>query len=153
MEGVQLGIAPEHPSFRYDQPVVLRIAIKNVREEEIYVRTGLYFSMYRFDVRLPNGKPAPLTLEGARLKNIAENYGSGGLDKLESGATFDSGMMLDRYYDMTLIGEYTVTIYHIRSYDKAAQKWVEVPSNTAKVIVRHHTAEELEEREQQETNE
>ncbi|MCH5374403.1 MAG: hypothetical protein JJ992_10520, partial [Planctomycetes bacterium] len=58
-------------------------------------------------------------------------------------------LLLSRIYDMTLIGEYTVTVFHIRSYNKSAQKWVEVPSKTVKVIVREFTAEEIEEREQQ----
>ena len=108
VEGVRFGIAPLSPSFRYDQPVILHMTVKNFQKVEIHISSGPYMGIYLFDVRLPNGKPAPLTLEGTRQKN--DRVFNVSTSNLAPGESHTERIMLNRYYDMTMLGEYTITI-------------------------------------------
>ena len=110
VEGSRFGIAPLQPSCRYDQPVKVRMTIKNVGQEASHVLITDLMHVYRFDVRLPDGKPAPLTLEGNRMMDDTNSTGVS-FHKLEPGEFHTGRLTLNRYYDMTLLGEYTVTIY------------------------------------------
>ena len=154
VHGSRFGIAPASPSFRYDQPGILNLTVKNFRKEEISVPFGNNWSIYRFDVRLPNGKPAPLTLEGTRLAN--DRVVDEGTVQVKPGASYTEGIVLNRYYDMTLLGEYTISMQRkvpSPTRPDGTWTWELATSNTLKVTVREYTAEELKERQQQESNE
>src|ERR1035437_309644 len=110
-DGGCVSLKATQSKFRFDQPVALQIVVKNMGDKRLYLlRTGLLF-MYRFDVRGPDGKPCPLTREGSR-------EAVGGANGLRDSIGLDPGKsnvskveMLNRIYDMSLMGKYTVTAY------------------------------------------
>ena len=89
--------------------------------------------MYSFDVRLPGGSPAPLTLEGKRQMQSS----SGGIyPTLAPGeAISDLIPMLNQVYDMTLMGKYSVTVSREVLPSNGKAKPVEMKSNTITIVV------------------
>jgi len=152
-KGCQFSAATDRPSYRFDEPIPLRLVLKNVGKEPVTINSTNPLMMYRFDVRGPSGKPVPLTLEGKHQSNLVFS-GELVTVSLDPGRSDVGGIaMLNRYYDMTLLGEYTVTAYRKLVWQKGEQESFEVPSNTLKIVVRNYNAEETKARQQQESNE
>lgn len=152
-KGCRFSVATDRPSYRYDQPIPLQLVLKNVGKKPVTVNFTGSLMMYRFDVRGPNGKPVPLTLEGKRQSNFAPQFelvtASLGPGRSDVGGI----AMLNRYYDMTRLGEYTVTAYRHFIWLKGEKNAFEVPSNTIKIVVRHYNAAETKAQHRRESNE
>ena len=130
-DGCRLALKASQSRYRFDQPIALQMTLKN--DGNSNVRIGLLDSildMYRVDVRLPSGAAAPLTLEGKRL------WSMGATDQTLSPGEMavETIPMLNRLYDMTLSGEYTVTVSRLQVYPVKG-KVIEVVSNTIKIVV------------------
>jgi hypothetical protein len=134
-DGGQVSLKATQSKFRFDQPIALQIVVKNVGDKRLYlVRTGLLF-MYRFDVRGPDGKPCPLTREGSQ-------EAMGGANGLRDSIALDPGKsnvfkveMLNRIYDMSLMGKYTVKAYRTVILPGKDERSVEMPSNKIEITV------------------
>lgn len=140
IEGCRFSVSASRGSFRCDEPVQLRLLVQNVGTKPVNVMHSSLLVDFKFDVRLPNGKSAPLTLEGNREGTDAASAMAP--HRLNPGATDSQGVpMLNRLYDMTVAGEYSITVrrYFIPAGEK---RRVEVSSNTLKIVVRDVDASE-----------
>jgi len=152
--GCRFSVAADKSSYHVSEPIRLRLILENVGEGRISASDFSLTSDYMWDLRLPNGDPAPLTLFGKRRVSF-DDVGSArswGLDPGERrivSVSRSDRMYLNRLYDMTLAGEYTLTVKR-RFYPAGAEcwkdDWEEVSSNTIKIVVR----EEIEEKKQTE---
>lgn len=139
-EGCRLSVSTDRPSYHPDQPIRLRLVTENTGGKEVHVTHSSLFMVYRFDVRLPDGKPAPLTLEGNRFLSRAAAAQS--LDPLRVGRQDTESLpMLNRLYDMTLVGEYTVSVYRQVWPPGRNQKPVDVASNRVKILIAENDLE------------
>lgn len=133
-EGCRLAVMADHEAYRFDQPISLSLVCKNTGGKEIGVTRSTLMRDYRFNVRLPDGKPAPLTLEGKRQAEFP--FFMNMLHILKPGDSDTTPVpMLNRLYDMTLRGEYIVTIYRKTRPQGDKQKPVDVMSNVLKIVV------------------
>jgi len=153
--GCRLSVTADQASYHVSEPIRLKIIMENVGEGRISAsRFGSGLTKdYKFDLRLPDGDPAPLTLFGKRQDSLngsrsfsSLTLGPGETD-LVTVPRFNR-IYLDRLYDMTLAGEYTLTVKRrfLPSGFESVRDWKEVSSNTIKIAVR----EEIEEKEQTE---
>lgn len=157
IEGCRFSIVADHDSYPVGEPIRLRMRIENVGDEVVYLLGSQYdiwqTDGFRFDVRMPNGpvllsesesKPLPLTREGKRRRELPSSGFSPPFNPGESAAT--SVAMLNRIYDMSVRGEYSVTVYWQISLPQSGDKDqpIEVKSNTLKIIVRERKEEEEE---------
>lgn len=153
VEGCRLSLAADKTSYHVSEPIRLRLVMENVGEGKIQAQRFRLTKDYKFDLRLPNGDSAPLTLFGKRWFSL-HNAGSISVLVLEPGETDTASfsrsnrLYLNRLYDMTLAGEYTLTVRRrfLPAGLNSVQDWAEVSSNTIKIVVR----EEMEGKEQTE---
>jgi len=143
-QGCRFSATSDRASYRFDQSIRLCLTLKNENNELAVVRQSHVFLAYRFDVRLPNGTPAPLTLEGKRQMDASSAGGSMfGITLKRGQSHIDEVPMLNRLYDMTMIGEYTVTVRRQVSIPRVLKPGEErkpavpfdVVSNTLKIVV------------------
>jgi hypothetical protein len=144
IQGCRCSIVSDRETYRFDQPIRLRMKLENIGEQTVHVLESGHSSLmtvaYRVEVRLPNGEPAPLTLEGKREANIGTEL-SVSLIRLDPGKSWTATIpMLNRIYDMTLRGEYNVTVYRQLAPRQSGEKPIEVKSNTLEIVV--HDREE-----------
>lgn len=132
--GCRLSASSPKRTYRFDQSIPLLLEVENVNTDIAYFSDARLFSMYRFDIRLPDGEPSPLTLQG-ELESTP--FGSMVYIKLARGMRdADEVPAINRLYDMTLEGEYTITVYRqIFTLGDDKQERVEVPSNQLKIKV------------------
>lgn len=131
--GCRLSIQATQPSFRYDQPIRVELILANVGEKPVRIFEEPVMVMYRIQVKSPDGEAAPLTAEGQRQMKELENEAARRSITINPGKTFsDRIVMLNRLYDMTIQGEYTVTIsvLNVAVLGTADKSLHEVVSNT-----------------------
>ena len=108
----QLAIIPENDSYRFDEPITLRLVFKNTGSEKVAIarktRPAQLTKIYSFEVYLPNGNPAPLTLEGQRQCLPLRGQRPKPIYLEPGEKNEDYVPMLNRIYDMTLSGEYII---------------------------------------------
>jgi len=139
-EGCRLSVTAKKTSFGYDQPIALRITLENGSDRTVViVQSGILLD-YEFDVRLPNDKPAPLTLEGKRQKDRPQ-FETVSERVKPNGTVVKEVPMLNRLYDMTLLGEYKVTVSR-RVIEEGGKNSFVVKSNTLKVRVTEREIDE-----------
>gem|GEM_PF-2869881 len=130
--GCRYSVRTDQIEYHYSQPVRLLMILENVVEVPVYVVLANFSQMYRVELRLPNGELSPPTLEGLRQ---AQGFTTS-IRILDPGKTaIDSVPSLNRLFDMTLAGEYSLTVYRRIILPENKDKWAEVPSNHAKIIV------------------
>ena len=153
VKGCRLSVGADKTSYHVSEPIRLRLVMENVGEGKIQAQSFRLTKDYKFDLRLPNGDSAPLTLFGKRRFSL-HKAGSISVLVLEPGETETASfsrsnrLYLNRLYDMTLAGEYTLTVRRrfLPTGFKSVQDWAEVSSNTIEIVVR----EEMEGKEQTE---
>jgi hypothetical protein len=135
-EGCRIAVVARQTEYRYDQPIALDIILQNTNTEDIQVFRTALLSMYRIEVKLPDGNAAPFTLEGRRCGVDRADAVGGYPDVIEAGKSAkDAVTMLNRFFDMTKVGDYTVTVHHIMVYPHGSDKAVEVSSQPIVVKV------------------
>ncbi len=133
----RLIVAPDQLRYRFDQPVYLKITFENASRDEVRVLSTEMMQVYRFDVRLPNGDSAPLTLWG---KHRSMGFPVGlRLRTVVPGDTDTNRVLLSRVFDMTLLGEYTVTVRRRALLPGADTEedieWVDVVSDPVTIVI------------------
>jgi len=107
-EGCRTRILADRDHYSFGEPVHIHAMIQNVGRPNLDVAVG-HFTRYEIQVSLPDGSPAPLTLWG-RNKNPLNADGSSTTIKLAPGQTkTDEYPSLNRIFDMTIGGRYSVT--------------------------------------------
>ena len=108
-KGCRLSLTTLQTRYRFDETIPLTVGTSNASEKPAYVRETNAVAMYRFEVRLPDGKPAPLTLEGKRESSIGGSSSTITIRPNESHTV--TIPMLNRLFDMTLLGQYKVRVF------------------------------------------
>lgn len=130
--GCRYSVRTDQKEYHYSQPVHLLMTLENIGDGPVYVLLANVSQMYRVDLRLPNGELSPPTLEGLRQ---SQSFATG-IQILDPGKTaYDSIPSLNRLYDMTLAGEYSLTVYRRLILPGHKDDWAEVPSNHTKIII------------------
>lgn len=133
-EGCRLSAAADRSSYAFGQPIIIRLTTENAGTKAVSVFWSYPMEVYRFEIRNADGKTVPLTLEGERLASLGGF--SMAVVPLEPGdPKVDVVPMLNRWYDMTLQGDYTVVV-HRRVLMPGASKPIELGSNTLKIAIR-----------------
>ena len=128
-------IAAAQGPFQAGSPIKIDITIKNVSDHEIRVEREAIQSMgestHEFDVRDSNGNPVPETRYYRRFKDPLtwHNYRR---SILAPGGTAKDEVTLNKLYDLSIPGEYTVQAR--RHNDFYSGEWVK--SNTIKITVK-----------------
>lgn len=133
VEGCRVSVAADRQAYRFDQPVGVRLLLENGGGASVNVIHSNPVAVWRFEVRQPNGEPAPLTLEGARQQSMGDVV----VSSLDVGKSETSVVMLSRLYDMTLLGEYTVTASR-QVWRQGQKKPTDVTSNMLKITIAEH---------------
>jgi hypothetical protein len=137
--GCRISLIPTQPKYRLNQPIGLQITLKNeggtvVREE----LTNLLF-MYHFEIKGPDGKLCPLTREGELYRQGFTSSASSPLGPGKSDVT--EVEKLNLLYDMSRLGEYTVTVRRYVWPPVKKAKPFEVASNEVTIILRQDDPE------------
>jgi len=129
--GCRLSVTTEHKSYSAGQPIVLTVVLENQSKEAVDLNRGRGAG-FMYKVSLPNGKLAPLTLEGQQRLGNADS-GSRSRVTIEPGKSYTAKISnLNRLYDMTLAGKYEIKVSrHIRPPNKD----VEIESNTVEIVI------------------
>jgi len=132
--GCRFSLTPDRPSYRFDQPIRLHLALENTGDKSVEPIESNLMIAYRFDIRRMDGMPVPLTIAG-KQQEIAPivHLRTNTLEPGQLDATVIP--MLNRYYDMTLQGEYTVTVYRRIMPQTPDTEYDEVASNAVKIVV------------------
>lgn len=150
-ENCRLSVGVERDVYFVDEAIPLRMMIENIGEQAQYLLAspgghaatfGFRFEIQMANARALRGKRAeaqppadiPMTREGRRR---ADYVGSRALHELEAGRIGRATVpMLNRLFDMTVSGDYTVTAYWPLAAKKSGEKPTEVQSNTITIPVR-----------------
>ena len=132
--GVAVHIHTSKQTYEAGEPIDLLADTAASRDTSLMeTHTNCLFE-YDFDVVLPNKDPAPLTVYGKWLKAGNAYSGVQGWQLLKSSASTNH-LHLNRLVDMTLAGEYQITIkQRFRNTDPKKPE-VTVTSNTIRVKV------------------
>jgi hypothetical protein len=140
-EGFRLSIAIDQDEFTPDQPVFLRVTLKNVGPEEVQVEKIGSIRSYKMAVLLPRTeKQAPPTLRGKRLlESPLAKATSFGLAVNEEAT---DTVHLNRVFDMTLSGTYKVTVKRMVPKRDGSDEYTYVTSNAIKITIKEKVSEE-----------
>jgi hypothetical protein len=108
-KGCRLSLTAGQSSYRFDEPIDLQLILENQSEHAVTVADPGVFSELFFEVLLPSGEPAPMTLEGRRQATMpqGEFQFTEVTPKASAAIRVES---LGRFFDMTLAGTYTITV-------------------------------------------
>jgi hypothetical protein len=141
--GCRFSVAANQEWYGYEDPIRLRLKFENVGDEPVKIATygGSSLLIFRFDLRLPDGEPVPLTLQGKREMDAGAYSLRSRTVKPGESQPDDIFPTLARVHDMSLSEEYTLTVYRLdvfgsRKEGEERPKPFEVKSNTIKITVR-----------------
>jgi len=140
--GYLLSVTLEKPEVSASEPVVIRVAVKNGSKESISYILELPEKTFKLSVKDAKGREVPLTAYGKRLfgKRPQGESGTQGVN-LKPGAKSEFRMLVNRIYDMTVSGTYTIVAR--RAFPNPREPifpWMkpggeEISSNAVKVYV------------------
>jgi hypothetical protein len=134
VEGCRIGVNANKTTYDAAEPIRLVIVLQNQSRPELSESEGSF--PYNISIIAPNSnKPAPLTSWGQWLMNPFK-IGSSSQQTLTPGDSLTDKLILNRAYDMTMDGTYTIRVSRaIRSEtDPKASVWVS--SNPITIEVR-----------------
>lgn len=131
--GCRFSATARESSAEPGQPIYLDLELENAGNAPVHVMSAELFEMYRFRVCLPNGKDAPLTLEGQR-RQLAGGFERSHFE-LRPGETTKGVVLLNRLFDMTLKGEYRVEVSRLVLPGIHDDAWMCVPCSELIVVV------------------
>jgi hypothetical protein len=90
--------------------VWIKVIVENRSPSARRIIESDVFDVYRFEVILPDGKEAPLTLRG-RDEQQRPSYRESVTKSIAPGARSEEDVLLSRYFDMTKLGEYRIRVW------------------------------------------
>ncbi|MEO6907642.1 MAG: hypothetical protein ABI210_07100 [Abditibacteriaceae bacterium] len=109
VEGFQLVAQTSKETFDAGEPVAVTVSLKNISDKMLSFPSG-YFNEYQVTVKDSNGNIVPLTRYSNQPKaGMKTNFGIGPMD-LFKGEETQRTFLLNRLYDLTEVGEYSVSI-------------------------------------------
>jgi hypothetical protein len=136
VEGCRLGASTDKEQYDFGQPINLHLVLQNKDRDRLKLSEGSDFG-FTIEIISPNQQTAHLTLWGEGTLNGNAMEARRRLITLAHGDTTTASIMLNRAYDMTLDGKYTISAHRIIPSNLDADAWVDVSSN--KVIVEIRT--------------
>jgi len=130
-------ISSDKTKYHFGELVNLELKITNFSDGPLkIVRSSGLFNDLKFTVLLPNGKEAPLTLEGNRRGTTGSMVAARSVIDIKPKAECNYQIpAFNRLYDMTLEGEYTIKV-QIAVLDTAhTSGWLVFSSNSIKVAM------------------
>jgi hypothetical protein len=131
---IALQIKAEQDIVPSGSPSRVDITIKNVSSQPVGVRReraeGSGEISQEFDVRDSSGDPVPETRWGRRVREGPPIISSSILSIVAPGETAKDEVVLNRVYDLSLAGQYTV---QAKRFDEVSKIWVK--SNTITITI------------------
>lgn len=109
VEGYTLSVETQNDTYRIGDKISVRVRLKNVSEDTVRIRQATPFRTFDIELKLPDGKKAPLTLFGQRVL-FSGALGSKSARELKPSEEYESSFNLSRIFDMTLAGKYDLTV-------------------------------------------
>ncbi len=109
---LQLKVAIEEKQYGPAEPILISVAIKNIDDVTTDVPIGSEFCRNFHLSVFRNGKKAPYTEYMSKIQNDPINKGlisSGKMISLSPGKTLENHRLINRYYDMSICGEYVIS--------------------------------------------
>jgi hypothetical protein len=135
MGGYYITLTTSHDRYNASDSIDLRVELRNTGRRELAFGIGSSFP-YDVDVLGPDGGPAARTQWGRRPSaSFVASEGSHRMGRLAAGAVVEDDLsMLNREFDMTLDGQYTITVRRRFSSELDSSAEIEVFSNP--VVIR-----------------
>jgi hypothetical protein len=142
VNGCWTSLSSSKASYQFDQPVLLTLVVHNEGAKEFTTGDLDFFPELKLEVTMPDGKPAPLTLEGKRrAESPAWEYMYETIAPKGSLTIAIGNDSFNRLYDMTLRGTYTVKVT-IDVWEGANEKHpFKLVSNTIKIEIHEREIE------------
>lgn len=132
-KAVELNIHLEKTLTLIDESNSLALTIKNNSKEVLLIFVTYPARDYEFDVRNEEGQSIRLTETGDILVNNPSIFMRGHLE-LEPGETIEHKVQINKIYDMSVPGKYSVRVKR-KVYDQKGNEYSEVISNRVEVQV------------------
>lgn len=132
-KGIQLTVRTEKESFDSDEVVLLLLSVRNTTRRAVFLVETYSAREYKFDVKNEKGEDVLLTEEGQHLLTNNAVYRSGPLT-IEPGEEKQHNVSINRIYDMTAPGTYSVTVRR-KIFKMSGKLFTEAISNTLKVTI------------------
>lgn len=121
-QGHAISIIAKNEVVSPGEPIILTISLKNVGTADIRVLETAPLAAYDIEVLGPNGEKVPLTLYG-KISLESNREGSRSVSILKPGAESSVEIHLNRMFDFTIPGKYTVSVQRaIWKADTSPQK-------------------------------
>jgi hypothetical protein len=135
LEGCRLGLITNEEQYHFGDLINLQVILQNLTRKELVFGDGGHFP-YEISLTLPNGKPAPLSLWGQMESSSPKAYVRNVSIHLAAGETkTDDLSMLNRRFDMTLEGQYTIVVRRRLPSESDPNAWIEVFSNSVVITL------------------
>jgi len=116
------------------EPIILKLSLTNTTSKDVIVVESNPLADYKIDVRDQRGRPVPPTPEGKDLLFHSLWVGRRLSVRLAPGDKKVETFEINKVYDMSKPGSYTVTGSR-RALTDVDKSWVELKSNIVKVTV------------------
>lgn len=117
VHGLAVAIKVGKTVFSPGEPILMNISLMNMGTNDISVRLDHPLQLYHMDVWGPDGAISPFTLYGRRererIERIAHFGGSVFGIALPQGKEESDQIHLNRVFDLTLPGTYTVSVQRV----------------------------------------
>jgi hypothetical protein len=110
VDGMRLRAMTDAPSYGLMEPILLRVEIQNVGSKARGTLSLGLLDDCTLEVTGPTGEKSPLTLWG-RVESKHPPGGSAVYTSLAPGASLTLSGLINRKYDMTLEGKYTLVVH------------------------------------------
>jgi hypothetical protein len=130
VEGQAVSITTDKTAYDMGEPVTLGICFKNLGQQDVKAVRKDPLGTYLLTVLDPDGKPALRTLYG---KEAIKADRAKNLEKLASGEVICDEIKLNRLFDLTLRGVYTVSVQRPVWKDGAISATLKATSNKLQI--------------------
>lgn len=134
VEGQRLSISAEKRTYCPGERIFLNICFQNVGQTDVEITVCRPLGVFEINVLLPEGKPAPFTLKGKRSYDNS-SMGSMSARVVKPQEQICTDIELNRLFDMTLNGKYSVTVRRIVWKAGVFQRNLKAVSNTLEITV------------------
>jgi hypothetical protein len=138
VEGQALSIMTNKNKYAPLELILLDVVLKNVAKVDIYYINGAHpFDMYTVKVLLPDGKEAPYTRFGNHLSQRRNHQPATTSSVLKPGKQVSDSIELTRLYDMSLSGDYTISLQRQLWRGDAIDPKLKIESNSITITIKN----------------
>ncbi len=139
-EGCRLSLSTNKQQYQFGEQIDLHITLENADRDYLVLAEG-YWVPYKLEITAPNLRDAPPTLWGQAEQRGEALGGSARVYKLSKGQTrAEDFVMLNRYFDMSLNGKYSIVVHQILPSAIDPNGWITVTSNPILIQIGRETS-------------